>query len=138
MTDYQKEQTIRLRSEGFGYKKISEMLDLSDNTIKSFCRRMGLTGASGFEQRDSEQECFCKNCGLPIKQSVGKKERKFCSDRCRMSWWNSHLDLVKRKAVYDFKCQYCHKPFTAYGNSKRKYCSHECYILDRFGGGCHE
>ena len=29
----------------------------------------------------------------------------------------------------------CGLPFTAYGNSKRKYCSHECYIAARFKGG---
>ena len=29
----------------------------------------------------------------------------------------------------------CGKPFTVYGNSKRKYCSHECYIRNRFKGG---
>lgn len=28
----------------------------------------------------------------------------------------------------------CKKKFTAYGNSNRKYCSHECCINDRFGG----
>ena len=27
------------------------------------------------------------------------------------------------------------REFTAYGNSRWKYCSHACYIKDRFGGG---
>ena len=26
----------------------------------------------------------------------------------------------------------------SYGNKNRKYCSHECYIADRFGGGTHD
>lgn len=75
---------------------------------------------------------------LPYKavpQTAGRKEKKFCSDRCRMKWWNSHLDQVQRKANYDFVCPVCKKPFTVYGNANRKYCSHECYIEDRFGGG---
>lgn len=45
-----------------------------------------------------------------------------------------HLGLPipeKLKAV----CPVCKKPFTVYGNANRKYCSHECYIEDRFGGG---
>ncbi|RXM53885.1 RNA polymerase subunit sigma-70, partial [Clostridium tetani] len=27
---------------------------------------------------------------------------------------------------------YCGKEFSAYGNKNRKYCSHNCYIRDRF------
>lgn len=27
---------------------------------------------------------------------------------------------------------YCGKAFVAYGNKDRKYCSHDCYIRDRF------
>lgn len=51
-----------------------------------------------------------------------------------MKWWNEHLDRVDKKANYEFVCAYCKKPFTAYGNAHRKYCCHECYIEDRFGG----
>jgi endogenous inhibitor of DNA gyrase (YacG/DUF329 family) len=70
-----------------------------------------------------------------VAQNSGRKEKKFCSDKCRMTWWNRHLDKVKRKAVYEYICPHCGKPFTVYGNSHRKYCSHECYVADRFGGG---
>ena len=59
--------------------------------------------------------------------------RKFCSDACRTAWWNSHPDCVDRKAVYAYTCAHCGKPFTAYGNKERKYCSRNCYISDRFG-----
>ena len=38
------------------------------------------------------------------------------------------MDEVKHKAVYTYECACCGKPFTAYGNSHRKYCSHECYV----------
>ena len=31
-------------------------------------------------------------------------------------------------------CENCGKEFHLYGDSRRKYCSHECYIKDRFGG----
>jgi len=67
-------------------------------------------------------------------QTEGRKEKKFCSDRCRNKWWNSHLSEVKRKAMYEYTCPNCKKTFMAYGNRNRKYCSHECYINDRFGG----
>ncbi len=57
------------------------------------------------------------------------------SDKCRTVWWNSHPEAVNRKAVYSFTCAHCGKPFTAYGNAGRKYCSHACYIADRYKGG---
>ena len=134
MTDIQKEQTKRLREEGFGYKKIAGLLFLSENTIKSYCRREGLSGKPLLVKEEVVGEDFCKCCGLPIKQIKGRKTKKFCSDKCRNKWWNGHPELIDRRAVYTFKCSYCHKPFTAYGNAGRKYCSHKCYISDRFGG----
>ena len=39
------------------------------------------------------------------------------------------------EGVYTFICPECGKEFTAYGNAKRKYCSHVCYIAARFKGG---
>jgi len=44
------------------------------------------------------------------------------------------MTMVKRKAIYEYTCPTCGSAFTAYGNSHRKYCCHECYIADRFGG----
>jgi hypothetical protein len=34
--------------------------------------------------------------------------------------------------LYHFTCIACGKRFSAYGKADRKYCSHECYINDRF------
>ena len=39
MTDQQKEQIAILRSQGYGYKRIAQIMELSDNTVKSFCKR---------------------------------------------------------------------------------------------------
>lgn len=132
MTDEQKMQITSLREEGNGYKKIAQILGVSTNTVKSFCQRKNISGAA-VPVTGSESQCQC--CGKAIKQIHGRKQKKFCSDQCRMKWWNSHLDKVQRKANYDFICPVCKKPFTSYGNANRKYCSHECYIEDRFGGG---
>lgn len=112
----------RLRQAGYSYKEIADALKISINTVKSFCRRNGLTGTS------EQKKHICINCGAEIDES-----KKFCSSKCRQEWWNSNLDKVNRKAYYNFTCSYCHRPFNAYGNKNRKYCSHECYIKDRFG-----
>ena len=79
----------------------------------------------------------CEQCGKPIEQNPGRKRKRFCCDACRNKWWNAHLNLVKRKAVYTFTCPACGKEFTVYGNSHRKFCSHACYIAYRFGGVRH-
>ena len=70
----------------------------------------------------------CPQCGSTVEPLTGRREKKFCSDACRMTWWNSHSELVQRKAYYALVCQYCGKPFTSYGNRNRRYCSRSCYL----------
>ena len=123
-----------LREEGYGYGRIAQTLGLSENTIKTYCRRHGLGGVAVSPAPADEEIHHCLCCGTVVVQNNGRKEKKFCSDKCRNRWWNANLDKVNRKAEYNFVCAYCKKPFSAYGNKHRKYCSHECYILDRFGG----
>ena len=142
MTEEQKKQIVDLRGDGYGYVRIAQALGISENTVKSFCRRKRLTGKATAARirpssvKDGKHFCLC--CGKEVAQNAGRKEKKFCSDRCRNKWWNSHLDQVNRKANYEFVCPQCKKHFTAYGNAGRKYCSHECYIANRFGGGADE
>lgn len=133
MTDQEKKQIVIYRNQGLGYMTISKMLGISVNSIKTYCRRNGLGGVRAFENAEAKVSS-CENCGSPLKQNPGRKKKRFCSDRCRNKWWNTHLDQVKRKANYEYVCPVCEKIFTVYGNSKRKYCSHECYIKGRFGG----
>ena len=131
MTDAQKTQIAELRMQGNGYKKIAQLTGISVDTVKSYCRRNPIR----VEEPQAEvQGCTCLCCGASISQIARQKPKKFCSDRCRNKWWNAHLDLAKRKANYDFTCQFCGRQFSAYGNKNRKYCSHSCYIEDRFGG----
>ena len=53
--------------------------------------------------------------------------KKFCSDRCRMEYWNSHQDQVLRKAYYTLVCKNCGRTFRCYGNAHRKFCCRSCY-----------
>ena len=136
MNIQQKTEITSLRSQGFGYTKIAQALGLSKNTVKSYCQRNNLSGAA-LENSDVPilTPSFCLECGKEIKQVSGRKEKKFCSDECRHRWWNARPEKITRKAVYSYTCAKCGKPFTAYGNSHRKYCCHVCYIADRFKGG---
>lgn len=129
MTELEKRKISDLRKQGLGYTKISKELGISVNTIKSYCRRNSATKAK------IDDRHYCKYCGIEVKQNPGRKEKKFCSDICRMKWWNSHLDCVNRKAFATRTCIKCGKDFTVYGSSTKKYCSHKCYVAFRFGGG---
>ena len=136
MTDEQRKRIREYRANGMGYSKIAQALGISENTVKSFCRRNGLGGAITLMPRiEVKGKNVCECCGKEVVQNPGRKQKRFCSDRCRNKWWNEHLDQVNRKANYDYVCPHCKKPFTAYGNANRKYCCHECYVADRYYGG---
>ena len=45
-----KKQIKRLRTEGYGYGRIADMLGLPLSTVSSFCRRNGLGGRAKDKQ----------------------------------------------------------------------------------------
>ena len=126
MTDEQKIAIAVLRRKGVGYKTIAKELELSVNTVKSHCRR----NPSIYEKH------ICLFCGKPVEQTPGRREKKFCSNSCRMKWWSAHPE--KSRDGVKLVCSTCGKEFIAYRNAKRKYCSHACYIKDRFEDGQNE
>lgn len=134
MTEKQKSEILRMRSNGATYKRIADMLCLSLNTVKSHCNRNNIKKVTDVPHSDVSQSDLCINCGRPVIQKKKVKRRKFCCTECRVRWWNSHPEEVNRKAMYKNRCAYCGSEFTAYGNKHRKYCSHQCYIKSRFGG----
>lgn len=129
MTTYEMEKIKTMRQQGLGYGKIGQILGISNSAVRSFCRRNGLTGDA------PQNTVLCQHCGKTIPVIPKRKPRKFCSDACRTAWWNNHPGSVNRKAVYNFTCACCGEHFTAYGNRNRKYCSHSCYIADRYQRG---
>ena len=138
MTLDEKKRLIAMREAGNSYAEIADTLGISKNTIKTFFRRnrMMCENQEQSDPGDNEHkaEKLCINCGNPVIQQPGRKVKKFCSDICRTRWWNSHLDQVRRRAIYHFTCPACGKQFSAYGNAQRKYCSRACYLEGRYGG----
>lgn len=127
MTEKDKVQIIELRKQGYGYGKIAEILNLSKSSISTFCKR------NYIDEQVAEKQCVCKNCHKLIIQKTRQKAKVFCSDECRVEWWNTHQDKVNKKAIYEFVCPNCGKAFKTYGNKNQKYCSHACYIEARYG-----
>lgn len=133
MTTDEKRMLTIYRQQGLGYKKIAQMMGLSVNTVKTYCKRNAL-GAIVVQQPHST-DSVCKCCNAPLVQNPGRKPRIFCSDACKVKWWNAHPELVKHRGDRQVICGHCGKPFGVNKNSTRKYCSHACYIADRFHGG---
>lgn len=126
MNHQQKEAVKQLREEGQSYYRIADLLFISENTVKSYCRRNNLSGVASIRDEQMSRT-YCRQCGATLKQTLGKKQKQYCSDQCRMMWWNSHPIEVNRKNIQTFVCQTCGRNFIGYGKRERKYCSHACY-----------
>lgn len=122
MTDTEKNKILELRKLGLGYQKIAKEIGMSVNAIRNYCSK-------------ADSLSVCKECGKKIKSVPGKKKRKFCSDKCRFIWWNKHRDELKHKIRNVDTCACCGKKFINFTNSKRVYCSVDCYNKVRCKGG---
>ena len=106
MTDNERNRVIELQHKGYGYKRIASAIGLPVNTVKSFCSRHPIR-----DDEILESKGLCRNCRIPIEQTPHKRKKLFCSDSCRMAWWNAHSEKVNRKAYYTRTCRCCGKQF---------------------------
>ena len=126
MHKQQKESLNSLRSQGYSYSEIAQLLCISINTVKSYCRRHDLNKASS-ALTETKEPSFCHHCGIELAQVNGRKQKRFCSDKCRMAWWNAHTEKIDHRTVMRFVCKACGKEFSGHGTRPRKYCSRACY-----------
>ncbi|MDL2319488.1 RNA polymerase subunit sigma-70 [Eubacteriales bacterium OttesenSCG-928-A19] len=146
LTDAQKQNIQMLRGQGFPFSRIAQEVGLSVNTVKSFCRRAGepvgsVSEASEIKEnkeksteiKDSKQRLCCKCCGKSLQHLPKAKPKQFCNDACRAKWWNTHRAEMHRQAMVPATCASCGAMFMRYAKTGRKYCSHACYVQDRFG-----
>lgn len=134
MNAEQKDSIIKMRAEGMSYSGIAKALNLVEITVKKHYQRNHINVQRSIPQENTAYT-HCRECGAELHQIDKRKRRLFCGAACRALWWHKHPDLIKQKAVYSFKCACCGKDFSAYGNSHRKYCSHACYIKNRYRKG---
>lgn len=114
---------IDYRKAGLGYKKIASILNISKNSVASFCKR------NDIDIESSNEVNYCKECGLPFKADKKHPNKTFCSLTCKNRWWNKNRNKDNFKT---FTCPVCGASFLVSTNSKRKYCSHACYIKSRY------
>ncbi len=116
MTEQIKEQMVKLHEQGKGYKAIAKELDLNVGSVSIFFKRL----------REKANATYCLYCHKKLKQTKGHRQKKFCDDKCRY-FWNKRNPQTDG-AFYKGKCECCGAEFVSYGNSKRRYCSRECYL----------
>ena len=124
MTNEQKQEINAMHQDGCGYSKIAKSIGVSENTVKSYCRRQKAIIVS-------EKIDLCAQCGKPIDKSK-RSSRRFCSNACRIKWWNKH---PKADMPYTADCACCGNEIQMRRKNERKYCSHRCYITARYMDG---
>ena len=121
MTQQEKYRIWELHQTGFGYKKIAKLLNLNEDTVKSYIRRTS---------KKEPPKLVCEECGKTLIQKPKTKPRRFRSDRCRLQWWSKHPNAGNRSG-FSFICEYCGKEFKSYASKTRRYCSTHCYAQAR-------
>lgn len=117
MTEQQKIKVRQMRLDGIGYRHIAYELNISLNTIKSFCRRHALTGSGQVVSLNNnisvQKGLICKCCGKKLNHISGKKRKIYCSDNCRKKYWKMKqeekrmIEQIEPKAMADKIAVYC-------------------------------
>lgn len=122
MNTAQKQAIHEMRHQQLGYTQIAKELDLSVNTVKSYCFRNGLSTDALVSNAT-----LCRNCGKVITEKSRTRPRKFCCPQCKRAWWNAHRCERASSKLTTYVCETCGKSFSDYGNTHRKFCSQACY-----------
>ena len=118
MTDIEKITIDALAANNVPVAKIAEQVGISRNTIKSYLQR-------------KKAADVCLNCGAVLKHFPHHKKKKFCSDKCRMHYWNTHPQEMALKKAIIIKCEHCGKDVLSYRKKARRYCSRACAVEGR-------
>ena len=155
MTEIQKQQITALRTKGLVFAEIANQMNLSINSVKSYCRRNEIvpditativsepehideTTADVLSESACESRTTCKLCGETLVNTPCHRQKTFCSTVCQRKFWWEHRDLMRHPSFVATTCPACGQTFSDYAGHKRKYCSHACYIIHRYGGASHE
>lgn len=68
MTNDQKNRTAEMRKQNCSYAKIAQSLSISENTIKTFCRRKRLAK----DRVTTTQACKQCGCSIEVKDKVNR------------------------------------------------------------------
>ena len=123
---------ISQRRTGYSYAAIARACYINESTVRAFCNRHSI-----IPEPDKHPSAplaplpLCRQCGLPIIPSHGRKFRKFCSYKCQDAYWSNRRNSPMLLSLEILSCPICGKPFSAIPSHKRIYCSRNCYYISR-------
>lgn len=99
-----------------GYGTIAQAVNLPRDAVRKFCsRRPELKGYGHVVQQMIEAQGYdyCLTCGIKLDHKLVGRPKKFCSDKCRKVYWDTHREEHdKDKTAYDeLTCQNCGRSF---------------------------
>ena len=121
MTNQEKQRISELRTAGLSYQAIADETGISLGSVKMFFKRV--KEAESPVQR-------CEQCHQLLRQDIVRRNRRFCSDACRVRWWTEHPERI---VDHRYVCPKCGKEF--HSRKPRTYCSRACFYASRKGGG---
>ena len=123
MTQTERDEIVRLKESGKTYKEISDITGICISTVKSVYSRTST--------KQNDKVYYCKQCGKKLLMIKGKREKVFCSDKCRMYFWRTHKKLMNCTKLVKIECPTCHIIFNDYEIKKRKYCCWNCFVITK-------
>ena len=130
MDKRQIEEIQELRKSGKSMGRISKETGIPVSTVKSHFRRHELATVGKIK---TSPGATCAQCGKVLKNKSRGKPKRFCCEPCRRTWWKENPSLSKAATKHQVTCITCGKIFGSFESRNRKYCSHECFIKNRFG-----
>ena len=79
MTKEEKRTIGDLRRMGLSFIKISKITGMNLSTIKSFCKRNGLSTAELEREKNMN---LCKMCHKPFEPGTAHRKKEFCCNKC--------------------------------------------------------
>ncbi len=127
MTGQEKNTLIDMRQRGLKLHEMAKITGMKEGTIRSFFSRFGI------QNMELNRAALCKQCHSPLLAKKYKRVRLFCSDACRIKWWNQHRGEGTHRNQHVYRCRYCQTEFRSYAEAK--YCSRACYFASKRIGG---
>lgn len=109
------ETIIEMRSAGYGYKRIAQVLNANPASVKRWIAKLGLPTKLETSKPESAREIQCASCNKTVKTI--RYNTKYCSDACRQR--ERKIALNGRK-----KCKGCKESIIGLQNVA--YCASKC------------
>ena len=120
MSSTQKDLIVAYRKAGMSYRDIAEKTHTTSDYCRTICSRANRAQRQKMQDADMG---LCLYCGHLVVNTPGAKPKHFCSDKCRYDYHN----WEKKHSGHIRTCETCGNEFVAFGNPKKRFCSHDCY-----------